>query len=229
MVVKSNDTSNIPGTFGIQGIPQIAGNGGLPLIFMGDLRQMGAVDWLVAERLSNTLQLTDNLTKIYKSHSFKTGFMAQSIKLPWTGPPWSRGRFNYDGFFTSIPNRQDLSTGRAQFLLAPSKSTVPGGVDFVGGANQVQASPFGEIGSQRSYFGAYVQDSWRVNSKLTVNYGLRWDYFSLMGDDNWEQANFVPGPPGQGPVHHPRPAQGHRAVAVLQGRAGQGRHQPRLL
>ena len=36
-----------------------------------------------------------------------------------------------------------------------------------------------------------------MNSKFTVNYGLRWDYFSLMGDDNWEQANFVPGPPGQ--------------------------------
>ena len=98
----------------------------LPLIFMGDLRQFGAVDWLVAERLSNTLQLTDNLTKIYKSHTFKTGFMAQRIALPWTGPPWARGRFNYDGFFTSMPNRQDLSTGRAQFLLTPVASTVPG-------------------------------------------------------------------------------------------------------
>ncbi len=192
-----DDTNNIPGQYGIQGIPQIKGNGGLPLIFMGDLRQFGAVDWLVAERLSNTLQLTDNLTKIYKSHSLKTGFMAQKIALPWTGPPWARGRFNFDGFFTSIPNRQDVSTGRAQFLLTPIASSVPGGVDFVGGANQVQASPFGEIGSQRSYFGAYVQDSWRVSPKLTVNYGLRWDWFSLMGDDNWEQANFVPGPPGQ--------------------------------
>ena len=192
-----DDTSNIPAEYGIQGIPQVAGNGGLPLIFMGDLRQFGAVDWLVAERLSNTMQLTDNLTKVYKSHTLKTGFMAQRIKLPWTGPPWSRGRFNYDGFFTSIPNRQDQSTGRAQFLLRPIPSTVPGGVDFVGGANQVQASPFGEIDSERHYFGLYAQDSWRVNPKLTVNYGLRWDYFSLIEDANWEQANFVPGAPGQ--------------------------------
>ena len=45
---SGNDTDNIPSQFGIQGIPQIAGNGGLPLIYMGDLRQMGAVDWLVA-------------------------------------------------------------------------------------------------------------------------------------------------------------------------------------
>ncbi len=194
---SGNDTNDIPGQFGIKGIQQVAGNGGLPLVYIGDLRQLGAVDWLVAERLSNTLQLTDNLTKIYKSHTFKTGFIAQKIKLPWTGPPWSRGRFQFDGFYTSIPNRQDLSTGRAQFLLTPIPSTVPGGVDMVGGANQVQASPFGQIGSERGYFGAYIQDGWRVSPKLTLNAGLRWDYFTLVGDSDWEQANFVPGPPAQ--------------------------------
>jgi hypothetical protein len=195
---QGNDTSDIPSQYGIRGIPQVEGNGGLPLYYIGDLRQMGAVDWLVAERLSNTLQLTDNLTKIYKNHTLKAGFAAQKISLPWTGPPWSRGRFEFNGFYTSIPNRQDVSTGRAQFLLTPINSTVPGGVDMVGGANQVQASPFGEIGSERSYFGVYLQDSWRASPKFTLNYGLRWDYFSLMGDSDWEQANFVPGAPRAG-------------------------------
>ena len=97
-----------------------------------------AAGWLVSERLSNTLQLTDNLTKIYKSHTFKTGFMLQNIFFRWTEPPCRRGRFRFDGFYTSIPNRQDISTGRAQFLLHPIASTVPGGVDFVGGLNQVE-------------------------------------------------------------------------------------------
>jgi hypothetical protein len=27
-----------------------------------------------------------------------------------------------------------------------------------------------------SYFGAFIQDQWKVNSKLTFNYGLRWDF-----------------------------------------------------
>ena len=140
-----DDTRDIPASFGIQGIPQVDGNGGLPPHLHRRPPAVRGRGLAGGERFSNTLQLTDNLTKVYKSHSFKTGFMAQKIKLPWTRPPWARGSFNYDGFFTSIPNRQDLSTGRAQFLLAPIPSTVPGGVDFLGGANQVQASPFGEI------------------------------------------------------------------------------------
>ena len=132
--------------------------------------QFGANDWLVAERLSNTLQLTDNLTKIYKSHTFKTGFMAQRIALPWTGPPWARGRFRFEGFYTSIPNRQDISTGRAQFLLQPIPSTVPGGVDMVGGANLVEASPFGEIGTSVATR-SVRPGRWRVSPKLTGNTG----------------------------------------------------------
>ena len=31
-------------------------------------------------------------------------------------------------------------------------------------------------------FGAYAQDSWRISPKLTLNYGLRWDYSSPVTD-----------------------------------------------
>ena len=58
-------------------------------------------------------------------------------------------------------------------------------------------SPFGDVDAFKTYHGAYGQDSWRVNSKLTLNYGLRWDWFSREQEQEAEQANLVPGPPAR--------------------------------
>ena len=192
-----NDTSNIPGKFGIQGILQTAGNGGLPYLGIGGLSQLGSSEWLISDRYSNTIQFTENLSKVYRSHTFKGGFEAQSIYFPWIAPPDSRGGFSFSGQYTSIPNLSDGSTGRAQFLLAPT-AAIPGGVDNVGGADNVNASNFGGVAAKRSYYGSYFQDDWKITSKLTLNVGVRWDWFSPTGEKYNAQANFIPGTPFAG-------------------------------
>ena len=71
-------------------------------------------------------------------------------------------------------------TGRAQLLLAPIPSTVPtapGAGDYIGGADYIIASNFANTDMQRDYYGSYFQDDWKVTPKLTVNLGLRWEYF----------------------------------------------------
>jgi len=192
-----NDVSNIPAQFGIQGVLQTPGNGGLPYLGIGGLSQLGSSEWLISDRYSNTIQFTENLTKVYRSHTFKGGFEAQSIYFPWIAPPYSRGGFDFNGQYTSIPNITDSSTGRAQFLLSPQTSTV-GGVNNVGGADSLQVSNFGDVAANRSYYGAYFQDDWKLSHKLTVNLGLRWDWFSPTGEKYYAQANFVPGTPFSG-------------------------------
>jgi hypothetical protein len=202
-----DDTSDIPGQFGIQGIPQVKGNGGLPSILIGGtglganpnvLGELGSAEWLVSERFSSTYQITENLTKIYRSHTFKGGMEIQRVSFPWIAPPYSRGEFDFTGTYTSIPNITDTSTGRAQLLLLPAPATYAGGISNLGGANAVNASNFGNLAPFKNYYGLYFQDDWKATPKLTLNLGLRWDFFGTVGDKFGAQANFVPGPPGAG-------------------------------
>src|SRR5262245_52058353 len=196
---NGDDTSDLPRRYGLTGIPQLAGNGGLPLIRIGNqnLSDLGHASWVVSERFSNTAQFSDNLTKVYKSHAFKGGYMYQNIFFGSTQPPYARGEYYADGRYTSLVNQLDASTGRASLLLTQIPSRVPGGVDFLGGLNELRASPFGAVDAFKTYHGAYAQDSWHVTPKLTVNYGLRWDWFSREQERESEQANMVIGSPSQ--------------------------------
>jgi hypothetical protein len=194
---NGNDTSDLPGRYGILGIPQVAGNGGFPALRPSGLSQLGHDGWVVSERFSNTTQFSDNLTKVYKSHTFKTGYMYQDIFFGSTQPPYARGEYYWDGRYTSLVNQTDNSTARVHFLLNQIPTLVPGGVDFLGGMHDIRVSPFGDVDAFKTYHGAYAQDSWRVSPRLTVNYGLRWDYFSREQEKEGEQANMVPGPPAR--------------------------------
>ena len=190
------NTTGIPAQFGIQGIPQFPGNGGLPYLGINDLHNLGGSEWLPGDRWSETGQITENLTKVYRSHTFKGGVEIQYLYFPWLAPPASKGAFDFNGNYTSIPNQGDATTGRAQFLLMPIPATVPGGVDYSGGSDNVQASNYGELHSNRDYMGMYFQDDWKVTRRLTLNLGVRWEYFGQVGDKDGAQANFIPGIPG---------------------------------
>ena len=197
-VPSTAGTAGIPVQFGIGGIPQFAGNGGLPFISLGDIHNLGGSEWLPGDRYSDTTQLTENLTKVYKSHTFKGGAEFQYLYFPWLAPPASKGAFDFDGRYTSIPNQTDNLASQAQLLLTPAAASVPNGVNFSGGTDSTQATNYGYLHSDRNYFGTYFQDDWKLTPRITLNLGLRWEHFGQVGDSHGAQANFVPGTPGSG-------------------------------
>jgi Carboxypeptidase regulatory-like domain/TonB dependent receptor-like, beta-barrel len=205
---ESGNLNDLPGQYGIQGIPQQKENGGLPAFGINGLATLGSNAFLPSDEVSSTIQVTDDFTKIYGKHTFKMGFEYQHVKFSTLQPPWSRGEFDFGSAYTDVPNVRNGNTGRAQFLLTPIPAQNGGTVDYVGGPstgagnNSIYASNISLTDNGKNYYGTYFQDDWKVSPKLTLNLGLRWDFFGLVYEHHSNQANFVPsGPPTGGPMY----------------------------
>jgi hypothetical protein len=192
-----NDINDIPGLYGIAGVQQLTGNGGLSTINVGIYSQLGSSPYLYANDTNQTIQVSDSFSKIHGArHTIKGGVEAMEIRSPTIQPPYSRGEFDFSGNYTSIPNALDASTGAAQLVLTPKTATVSSGESYVGGPNQVLASNLVNIDNRRNYGAAYLQDDWKKTPKLTITLGARWEYFQPWKERYSAEANFTPGPTG---------------------------------
>jgi len=113
-----------------------------------------------------TIQFVDNFTWTVSRHSFKLGGEVRHVIYDQIGGVVTRGRFAFDGRYTQNPLAPAASRGGAAFA------------DFLlGDFNRSEAQVGAPIADFRSnYFALYAQDSWRVASNVTMNYGLRWEY-----------------------------------------------------
>lgn len=172
-----NDLSNIPLKYGIQGIPQVPGFGGLPTFNITGLSEVGTAAWIPTHESGYTGQLNDNITKIVGNHSLKAGFQFEQPDITFYQPRNANGAYTYTGAFTEVSGTTGGNTGLAQLLLAPSASGVQGGINNLGGPDSFlvtnKPSPTPQV--LWHTFAAYAEDSWKVTPKLTVNVGLRWE------------------------------------------------------
>jgi hypothetical protein len=112
-----------------------------------------------------TYVLNNLLTWIRDNHTIKVGFEYRNIGGNIHYNSNEAGTFNFGRGATGILGVNSGSPV-ASFLLGAVDN---GNVDF----RAVETN----YPRQAAYI-AHIGDTWKVNSKLTVNYGLRWDYFT---------------------------------------------------
>ena len=92
----TNTTSgscSIPLEFGIQGIPQVANNGGFPYMNIGGLRGIGVGNYTPTIQTVYSLEGVDAVTKLWRNHAFKTGIQVDDMTANISQPPQGRGDF----------------------------------------------------------------------------------------------------------------------------------------
>jgi hypothetical protein len=108
-----------------------------------------------------------SLTKIWGKHNAKFGFEHRRYYTNL-----------YGGFGANVGN---FSTGSAQSGTSQSYLN-PGllGYGFaswlLGEVSQASGSQYAGPASLQTYWGSYAQDTYKVTPKLTLSYGIRWDF-----------------------------------------------------
>jgi hypothetical protein len=163
---------------GIPGIPFTPGNGGLPTFGVSGINGFGGSPFSPTIEVQNEFLLMDNLTLVRGAHTLKLGFETRPrVNFSFDQPIAPRGWFTFSGDFTRDPNNiGGTGLGSADFAL--------GALNFAT-ITSAENNHFQEP----AYF-AFVQDDYKVNRKLTVNLGLRYEFVSNAMEKNNAQANF---------------------------------------
>ena len=134
---------------------------------------MGFSASLPWDRGEETYSVVGTLTKISGNHTLKVGSEVrhnEDFLLQIQDVGGVRGQFQFGAARTAIPSDTRATAGLANsfaaFLL-----DVPGGI-------QRDIKVIDKPGTKSWAVFAFVQDKWQVSPKLTVDLGLRWEYYT---------------------------------------------------
>jgi len=129
----------------------------------------------------------ENLTWVRGTHTMKFGFEIDRDRINRRFLGGAAGIFTFTNLMTSQPNSPNLGVwgnSFASFLLG-AVSTATADIE-----------PF--WGSRLLRTGIFAQDEWHATPKLTVSYGLRWDYNSPISEVHNMISSFQPDLPNPG-------------------------------
>jgi hypothetical protein len=151
---------------------------GLPIILVSGtpsgtsfFAQPGATSGDSRGRADTNNQLIENFSWKLGKHDLKVGFEYRRTGIHQFFNKYFRGRLK----FNSTSDLEPLEN----FLAG----NVTGGLEYSGNSNR---------DTSENGYGFYLQDGFRLTPRLTLNYGLRWDYYGIVKEKHNLFTNFDP-------------------------------------
>ncbi|RRA47163.1 TonB-dependent receptor [Acidipila sp. EB88] len=175
--LQQSANTDVASEVGLGGIPFQANNGGLPSTSVSGITSFGSPGYYPSIEYENVFQILDNVTKVIGNNTFRAGVSLESVRVFVTQPIQPHGAYNYNGFYTSNPNLSFTGYGVADFLADSMRSA--------------SLSNYFGIEDVRWYDAGYLQDDWKVSHNLTMNLGLRYDWYQPAEEQHDHQAYFT--------------------------------------
>jgi len=196
----------------------VAGNVTAP-ISLGGMQQLG-------NALAHTATHTErpasnaNITWVRGNHTYKAGaevwFQAQ-ITAPPTGVGLNFGVLTAGGVPGSAGTVSSTGEGATGVPAALAQGAYSAGFPYANFllGDVTSATQYAPVDARmfKTQFGMFVQDSWKVTRKLTVEYGIRWDYATPASEEHGRSADLS--------LTTPNPAAGgHPGAAIFEATCG---------
>jgi hypothetical protein len=141
----------------------------------------------VMQAYGNLFQEQENISYTAGQHTLKAGFEARkNVDTTYFGIP-PNGEYDFGGGTAYATEAIASASGKHNINLGdPLPDTLSGLLSGSPFAYIVAIAPPGVSGGahigpaavNRSDYNAYVEDTWKVTPKLTLDYGVRWEYYT---------------------------------------------------
>ena len=150
---------------------------GLPSISITNLNP-GLSNTTPNESINQTIAFSDFVAYRHKKHNYRFGVDIRRVHADSLGGSNPLGQYSFTGYATESPADQVASSGAA--------SSGAGLADFLLGlptSTKIQAG-LNKIYLRENQYDLYAQDDFRVLTNVTLNYGLRYEYFGPYSEKN---------------------------------------------
>jgi outer membrane receptor protein involved in Fe transport len=150
----------------------IASNINAPLVTFPNPAEFGTNTNVPQQSFQRKWQFRDDISKTMGKHTFKGG-------VDFIDTPVQGGFFEFNSTL-EVDFTQNPSTILGDTTTYPQGFATPG---LVGGMSISNGDPYFLVATKQ--LGFYGQDDWKVNRRLTLNLGLRWDRdFNFLGQSD---------------------------------------------